>query len=123
MSYEDQDFIMRQIKSYAKGIGVLLDISSLKELLKLEFSIDDADALSDREIESIIYTARIENYINRRLLSEVELEKMLGLSTEQLNRLTNTTETASEEELDRLKKLIEDEQYWLNPVEETDYKD
>lgn len=121
MSYEDQDFIMRQIKGYAKGIGVLLDISSLKELLKLEFSIDET--LSDREIESIIYTARVENYINRRLLSEEELEKMLGLPPEQLNRLTSTTETASEEELDKLKKLIEDEQYWLYPDKETNSKD
>lgn len=113
MSYEDQDFIMRQIKGYAKGLGVLLDISSLKELLKLEFSIDET--LSDREIESIIYTARVENYINRRLLSEEELEKLLGLSPGQLDKLTTTTETASEDELDKLKKLIEDEQYWLTP--------
>jgi len=112
MPYEDQDFIMRQIKGYAKGIGVLLDISSLKELLKLEFSVDED--LSDREIESIIYTARIENYINTRMLSQVELEKLLGLPPERVERLMITTEDASEQDLEMLKKLIEDEQDWLN---------
>ncbi|SFC44878.1 hypothetical protein SAMN04488102_10728 [Alkalibacterium subtropicum] len=112
MPYEDQDFIMRQIKGYAKGLGVLLDIESLKELLKLEFSVDEE--LSDREIESIIYTARVENYINTRLLSQVELEKMLDLPPERVEHLMTTTEDASQQDLDMLKKLIEDEQNWLN---------
>ncbi|HAJ70120.1 MAG TPA: hypothetical protein DCO62_02710, partial [Alkalibacterium sp.] len=112
MSYEDQDFIMRQIKNYAKGIGVLLDISSLKELLKLEFSIEES--LSDSEIESIIYTARIENYINRRVLSEEELEKLLGLNREQIDKLVTTTEKASQKEVDLLKELVENEKNWIN---------
>ncbi|WP_146924038.1 hypothetical protein [Alkalibacterium kapii] len=94
---------MRQIKNFAKGIGVLLDLSSLKELLQLEFSIDES--LSDRKIESIMYTARVENYINRRILSEEELEKMLGLSPQQVSKLVTTTEKASEEELEELKKI------------------
>ncbi|MDZ7835597.1 MAG: hypothetical protein U5K84_10115 [Alkalibacterium sp.] len=71
MPYEDQDFIMRQIKGYAKGIGVLLDISSLKDFLKLEFSVDE---VSDREIESIIYTAGIELVSTTRMLSRVKLK-------------------------------------------------
>ncbi|MGO1747936.1 hypothetical protein [Alkalibacterium gilvum] len=112
MPYEDQDFIMRQIKNYAKGIGVLLDISSLKELLKLEFSIEES--LSDSEIESIIYTARIENYINRRVLSEEELEKLLGLNREQIDKLVTTTEKASQKEVDLLKELVENEKNWIN---------
>jgi len=113
MTIEDQDFIMRQLKGYAKGIGVLLDIESLKELLKLEFSVDND--VSDREIESIIYTSRIENYINTRMLSQVELEKMLDLPPERVEHLMTTTEDASEQDLDMLKKLIEDEQNWLTP--------
>lgn len=113
MPIEDQDFIMRQLKGYAKGIGVLLDIKSLKELLKLEFSVDDD--VSDREIESIIYTARIENYINTRLLSQMELEKLLDLPPERVEHLMTTTEDASEQDLEMLKKLIENEQDWLNP--------
>lgn len=40
MTLEDQDFIMRQIKLMPIGIGALLDIDSLKELLFLEFSVD-----------------------------------------------------------------------------------
>ncbi|OJF96997.1 hypothetical protein [Alkalibacterium sp. 20] len=116
MTIEDHDFIMSQIKGFARGIGVLLEISSLRELLKLEFSVDED--LSDREIESIIYTARIENYINQRILTQEELEKMLGLSPERVDNLITTTEKASEEELELLKKLVEEEQYWINPYED-----
>ncbi|MFO8069445.1 MAG: hypothetical protein R6U02_05615 [Alkalibacterium sp.] len=116
MTIEDHDFIMSQIKGFARGIGVLLEVSSLRELLKLEFSVEED--LSDREIESIIYTARVEDYINKRILTQDELEKMLGLPPERVDDLMTTTEKASEEELELLKKLIEDEHHWIEPYED-----
>ena len=35
MTIEDQDFIMRQVKLMAKGIGIFMSLTSLKELREL----------------------------------------------------------------------------------------
>jgi hypothetical protein len=118
MTIEDQDFIMRQVKLMAKGIGVFMSLTSLKELLKLEFSFDD-DELTDQEIDGIIYLARTEELIDKNILSKKELEEALGVSSERVDQLLNNEATPNGEERDILEQLIEDNQYWMNQ-DETD---
>ncbi|WP_161879224.1 hypothetical protein [Alkalibacterium sp. MB6] len=112
MTIEDQDFIMQQIKLLAKGIGALLDIQSLKELLKLEFAVDDD--LTDRDIESIIYTARVEELIEKNILSEEELEEYLGVSSKRVADLKTNQDLPTEDELQQLKALVEEKAYWMD---------
>lgn len=112
MTIEDQDFMMRQIKLMAKGIGVFLDIASLKELFKLEFSFDEE--LSDPEIEGIIYLARTEELIDKSLLSKAELENVLQISSERVEQLLSSEVKPNGEEREKLEKLIDERQYWMN---------
>ena len=112
MALEDQDFIMQQIKLLAKGIGALLDIQSLKELLKLEFAVDDD--LNDQEIESIIYTARVEELIEKKLLTDQELEEYLGVSSKRVSDLKTNQDLPTEDELQQLRALVEDKAYWMD---------
>ena len=117
MTIEDQDFIMRQVKLMAKGIGVFMSLTSLKELLKLEFSFDDK--LTDWEIDGIIYLARTEELIDKNILSKKELEEALGVSSERVDQLLNNEASPNGKERDILEQLIEDNQYWMNQ-DETD---
>lgn len=112
MTIEDHDFIMQQIKLLAKGIGALLDIQSLKELLKLEFSVDDD--LNDQEIESIIYTARVEELIEKKLLTDQELEAYLGVSAKRVSELKNNRDLPTEKERHQLRALVEEKAYWMD---------
>ncbi|PRY84246.1 hypothetical protein [Alkalibacterium olivapovliticus] len=118
MTIEDQDFMMRQIKLMAKGIGVFLDISSLKELFKLEFSFDDE--LTDPEIEGIIFLARTEELIDKNLLSREELEEVLNTSSERIDQLLSSQAQPNGEEREKLEQLIDDKQYWMDQ-DDTDY--
>ncbi|GAA0353440.1 hypothetical protein GCM10008932_03120 [Alkalibacterium iburiense] len=110
MSIEDQDFIMRQIKLLAKGIGALMDINSLKELLFMEFSVEDE--LSDHEVESLIYMARVEDLIDRDVLTNEELETYLGVSSNRINQFTTNSDIPTEIELEKLKQLVDEKMYW-----------
>ncbi|MFW3578313.1 hypothetical protein [Vagococcus fluvialis] len=38
MSYEEKDWILRQIKQIAKGLGQMLGRESIKEIVNLEMS-------------------------------------------------------------------------------------
>ncbi|MCC5895562.1 MAG: hypothetical protein JJU16_08900 [Alkalibacterium sp.] len=112
MTIEDQDFMMRQFKMMAKGIGVFLDISSLKELFRLEFSFDDE--LTDPEIEGIIFLVRTEELIDKNILSKKELEDALGVSSDRVNKLLNNEVKPNGEEREKLEQLIDEKQYWMN---------
>lgn len=111
MSLEDQDYIMRQIQLFAKGIGKFLDIFSIKEILKSEYSIKDE--MTDREIESIVYMVRIEEIQAARSLTAEEMSRELGIDPERLTVLLNNEEIAKEVELSRIIEYVEDKQVWL----------
>lgn len=111
MSLEDQDYIMRQIQLFAKGIGKFLDIFSIKEILKSEYFIEDE--MTDREIETIVYMVRIEGIQTARSLTLEEMSQELGFDPERLAVLLNNEEIAEEVELSKIIEYVEDKQAWL----------
>lgn len=111
MSIEDQDYIMRQIQLFAKGIGKFLDIFSIKEILKSEYFIEDE--MTDREIETIVYMVRIEEIQTARSLTLEEMSQELGFDSERLAVLLNNEEIAEEVELSKIIEYVEDKQAWL----------
>lgn len=52
MSYEEKDWILRQIKQIAKGLGQMLSKESIKEIVNLELS--ESEKLTDSELEDIL---------------------------------------------------------------------
>lgn len=113
MDFEDRDYIMRQMKVMAKGIGVLLEISSLKELLKLEFSADDN--LTDPEIEFVIYSARVEELLDRNLLTLDELAQALEVPRKRVENLLYHDDMATKLELEQLMRLVDEKMNWVDP--------
>ncbi|MCC5890581.1 MAG: hypothetical protein JJU01_08415 [Alkalibacterium sp.] len=112
MDYEDRDYIMRQMKVMAKGIGVLLEISSLKELLKLEFSADDN--LTDPEIEFVIYSARVEELLDRGFLTMGELSQALEVPEKRVENLLYNEDMATRLELEQIKRMVDEKMHWLD---------
>lgn len=112
MTIEDQDFIMRQVKLMAKGLGVFMGLSSIKELISLEYSFDDE--LTDTEIDGIIFLARTEELIDKNILSKKELEEALEVSSERVDKLLNNVVKPNGEEREKLEQLIDDKQYWMS---------
>lgn len=112
MDFEDRDYIMRQMKVMAKGIGVLLEISSLKELLKLEFSADDN--LTDPEIEFVIYSARVEELLDRGFLTMDELAQAMDVPRERVENLLYNEEMATKLELEHMMRLVDEKMHWLD---------
>lgn len=78
MALEDKDFIIRQIKTLAKGLGMLLSKDSLKEFINYEQS--QQESLSDTEIEQIILLADVAAKAAALGLTQEELAQRLGMS-------------------------------------------
>ncbi|WP_159723685.1 hypothetical protein [Enterococcus sp. CSURQ0835] len=68
MGIEDKDFIIRQVKQVARGLGMLLSKNSLKEFISYEQT--EADLLRDDELEAIILLADVEAKVKKEKLSE-----------------------------------------------------
>ena len=52
MSYEEKDWILRQIKQIAAGLGRMLSRESVMEIINLESGI--ADSLTNEELDDIL---------------------------------------------------------------------
>lgn len=112
MSIEDQDYIMRQVQLLAKGIGKFLDIFSIKQILMSEHRIEDQ--IADREIETIVYMTRLEEIQTSRNLTTEELSQEMGVNSTTLAQLFSNERVASNEELEKLIRYVEDEQIWIS---------
>lgn len=86
MALEDKDFILRQVKQLARGLGMMLSKNTLKELVNYEQS--EADSLSDEDIETIILMIDVESKARRENLSEKELTEQFGMTNEDWKSLT-----------------------------------
>lgn len=103
MTLEDRDFIMRQVKEMATGIGKLLGKESVKEIIMYDLNQDGE--LTDEEIDSIILIEQLKD-----LHAEDELESLsekIELPLEDLEQLYRGERFANKNELIRLEKYID----------------
>lgn len=103
MTLEDRDFIMRQVKEMATGIGKLLGKESVKEIIMYDLNQDGE--LADEEIDSIILVEQLKD-----LHAEDELEnlsKKIGVPVENLEQMYRGERFANKNELIRLENYID----------------
>ncbi|MGX7175306.1 hypothetical protein ACWOC3_03260 [Enterococcus saigonensis] len=85
MAVEDKDFILRQVKQLAQGLGMMLSKNTLKELINYEQS--ETASLRDEEIEAIILMTDVESKAKRENLSEKELTGKVGMTKNEWQEL------------------------------------
>lgn len=85
MAIEDKDFILRQVKQLAQGLGMMLSKNTLKELVNYEQS--EAASLSDEDIEAIILMTDVESKAKRENLSEKEIAGKVGMTKDEWQEL------------------------------------
>lgn len=99
---QDQDFLIRQIKSMAKGLGKFMGKEQIKEVLNL----DEQGMLADDEFESILVMSKIESILYNAQLSFADLSEALDIKTDRLRDLINNKDYASPDELRQMKTFI-----------------
>ena len=105
MVLEDKDFIMRQVKQLAEGIGKFLGLKSIKELINYDQS--EEDILSDDEIEGIILITDVKEIQKNKKLSNKEIAKELEMTENDLNHLYNGERFTTPSELIEIRRFIE----------------
>ncbi|MEG0679859.1 MAG: hypothetical protein RR439_08475 [Carnobacterium sp.] len=105
MALEDKDFIMRQVKQLAEGIGKFLGLESIKELINYDQS--EEDILSDDEIEGIILITDVKEIQKKKKLSNKEIAKKLEITENDLNHLYNGERFTTPSELIEIRRFIE----------------
>lgn len=86
MSLEDKDFIMRQIKTLAEGLGALLDKKSIKALITYDQA--EGEKLSDDELEAMLLVIDVEKKAKLADMSEEQLAQSLGVPPERWRALS-----------------------------------
>lgn len=112
MVLEDEDFIIRQVQQLAKGLGKFLGIDAIKDILQLDQ--DEEGQLSDEEIETIVLITNIEEIQKNRGLSLEELSDEIGLPVRELEKLYSNEKFADEEELEKMRRFVEEHDLWLD---------
>lgn len=87
MSLEDKDFIIRQIKQVAEGLGQFLSLNSVKEMV--QYDDTEEDVLSDEEIGAILLMHNVRKVQQDKNLSDEALSKELGINNGDLINLEN----------------------------------
>ncbi|MBO0436640.1 hypothetical protein [Vagococcus fluvialis] len=98
MSYEEKDWILRQIKQIAKGLGQMLGRESIKEIVNLEMS--ESEQLSDEELDDILLLLDVEEKVKQ----PKQIEVLTGIKEDRFQELVKDYSLLTEEERIVLKK-------------------
>lgn len=98
MSYEEKDWILRQIKQIAKGLGQMLGRESIKEIVNLEIS--ESEQLTDEELDDILLLLEVEE----KEKQPKQTEELTGIKEDRLQELVKDYSLLTEEERMVLKK-------------------
>ena len=109
--YDENDYIMKQIKGMVRGLGKFMGLEDIREFLSL--SDDEQSVITDDELETIIATSKIEIISGNKGLTSEELATELNLTVKELNQLMSNEIIASEENLDRMVTFISENQSFL----------
>lgn len=105
MAFEEKDFIMRQIKQLAEGMGKFLGLESIKEIINYDQA--EEDKLSDDEIETIILMTNLQEIQKEKRLSNEEISKELGIAEQDLEELYNSERFAAPAEHIEIRDFVE----------------
>ena len=110
--YDENDYIIKQIKSMVRGLGKFMGLEQIKELLQL--NDDQQGDITDLELETIIAISKLEIIMTNKEVSESELSDELTIDHKRMSMLIANQTAATQEELDKLNNYIENNEQDLN---------
>lgn len=105
MAFEEKDFIMRQVKQLAEGMGKFLGLESIKEIINYDQA--EEDKLSDDEIETVILMTNLQEIQKDKRVSNEEISKELGITEQDLEELYSSERFATPVELIEIRDFVE----------------
>ncbi|WP_155828557.1 hypothetical protein [Schleiferilactobacillus shenzhenensis] len=104
MDNEDKDFIMRQIRTFAMGLGALLSKDSLRDFI--EYKHYDSKVVSDGDLDDLVAFAEFQTGLHQAQASLPTVAKTVGMSLERLQALLQNREIPTDEEMTAIKAYL-----------------
>lgn len=108
--YDENDYIMSQIKSMVRGLGKFMGLEQIKELLQL--TDDQQGDITDLELETIITVSKLEIILANKENSLNHLISEININSDRIKMIMDYQSIATQDELDQLNRyIIENELY------------
>lgn len=106
--YNENDYIMKQIKAMVRGLGKFMGLEQIKDLLQL--TDEQQGNLTDLELETIISISKLEIILMNKKISINDLIEELMISQERVVKLIDHEIVATQNELDQINNYIYENQ-------------
>ena len=109
--YDENDYIMSQIKSMVRGLGKFMGLEQIKELLQL--TDDQQGDITDLELETIITVSKLEIILANKENSLNHLISEINIKSDRIKMIMDYQSIATQDELDQLNRFIIENKLFL----------
>ena len=109
--YDENDYIMSQIKSMVRGLGKFMGLEQIKELLQL--TDDQQGNITDLELETIITVSKLEIILANKENSLNHLISEININSDRIKMIMDYQSIATQDELDQLNRFIIENELFL----------
>lgn len=109
--YDENDYIMSQIKSMVRGLGKFMGLEQIKELLQL--TDDQQGDITDLELETIITVSKLEIILTNKDNSLNYLISEMNINSDRIKMIMDYQSIATQDELDQLNRFIIENESFL----------
>ena len=109
--YDENDYIMNQIKSMVRGLGKFMGLEQIKELLQL--TDDQQGDITDLELETIITVSKLEIILANKENSLNHLISEININSDRIKMIMDYQSIATQDELDQLNRYIVENELYL----------
>ena len=109
--YDENDYIMNQIKSMVRGLGKFMGLEQIKELLQL--TDDQQGDITDLELETIITVSKLEIILANKDNSLNYLISEMNINSDRIKMIMDYQSIATQDELDQLNRFIIENESFL----------
>ena len=109
--YDENDYIMNQIKSMVRGLGKFMGLEQIKELLQL--TDDQQGDITDLELETIITVSKLEIILTNKDNSLNYLISEMNINSDRIKMIMDYQSIATQDELDQLNRFIIENESFL----------
>lgn len=109
--YDENDYIMSQIKSMVRGLGKFMGLEQIKELLQL--TDDQQGDITDLELETIIAVSKLKIILANKVNSLNHLISEININSDRIKMIMDYQSIATQDELDQLNRFIIENELFL----------
>lgn len=109
--YDENDYIMNQIKSMVRGLGKFMGLEQIKELLQL--TDDQQGDITDLELETIITVSKLDIILANKENSLNHLISEININSDRIKMIMDYQSIATQDELDQLNRFIIENELFL----------